>query len=155
MSFKIQLQNNTSPKNKVGKSLTNIKEIEGTLRDNCSIINPKILIKIDDVSTLNKCNYMTIGTFGRKYFITDIVSYRNHLVEISGHVDVLDTYSTDIKKNEAIISRYNSTELGNTYLDDRLLATYQDSYCVSYNFPGSFPKSSENLVLAVAGASQS
>lgn len=154
MSFTIKLQNNKSAKNRIGKSITDIRTLTGTLRDECSIINPKILIRMDDVSDLKNCNYMSIAEFGRKYFVTDIVSVTHNTIEVSGHVDVLETYKDEIDKNTAIIARQSSTTFGNTYLDDNLLATYQDTYVVSYDFPQSFKKDEENLVLAVAGASQ-
>lgn len=154
MSFKIKLQNNHSSKNRIGKDINDIRELTGTLRDGCSIINPKILIRMDDVGDLKNCNYMSIPEFGRKYFVTDIVSVTHNMIEISGHVDVLETYKDEIDKNTAIIARQSSTSFGNTYLDDNLLATYQDTYVVSYNFPQGFSKSEENLILAVAGSSQ-
>lgn len=154
MSFKIKLQNNHSSKNRIGKDINDIRELTGTLRDGCSIINPKILIRMDDVGDLKNCNYMTIAEFGRKYFVTDIVSVTHNMIEVSGHVDVLETYKDEIDKNTAIIARQSSTSFGNTYLDDNLLATYQDSYVVSYDFPQSFKKDEEHLILAVAGASQ-
>lgn len=153
MSFTIKLQNNHSAKNRIGKDINDIRTLTGTLRDGCSIINPKILIRMDDVSDLKNCNYMTISEFGRKYFITDIVSVTHNTIEVSGHVDVLETYKDEIDKNTAIIARQSSTAFGNTYLDDSLLATYQDTYVVSYNFPQKFAKGDNNLILAVAGAS--
>lgn len=155
MSFTIKLQNNKSSKNRIGKELNDIRELTGTLRDGCSIINPKILIRMNDVSDLKNCNYMTIPEFGRKYFITDIVSVTHNMIEVSGHVDVLETYKDEIDKNTAIIARQSSTKFGNTYLDDNLLATYQDTYVVSYNFPQKFSKDSNSMILCVAGASQS
>lgn len=153
MSFTIKLQTNTSAKNKIGKTLTDIRELEGTLRDSTSIINPTIVFRINDVSVLKKCNYMTIPDFGRKYFVTDIKSLYNNIVEISAHVDVLETYKNEIDKNTAIIARSSQKDFYNTYLDDSLLATYQDTYCVSYDFPSKFAKNDNNLILCVAGAS--
>lgn len=153
MAFKILLQNNHSAKNRIGKDINTIREISGDLRDESSIINPKILIRLDDVGDLKNCNYMSIPEFGRKYFVTDITSVRHNMVEVSGHVDVLETYATEIDKNTAIIARQSSTSFGNTYLDDGLLATYQDTYVVSYNFPQKFSKTG-HLILCVAGASQ-
>lgn len=154
MSFTIKLQNNHSSKNRIGKDINDIRTLTGTLRDGCSIINPKILIRMEDVSDLKNCNYMTITEFGRKYFVTDIVSVTHNTIEVSGHVDVLETYKDEIDKNTAIIARQSSTSFGNTYLDDSLLATYQDSYVVSYDFPQKFSKDENNLILCVAGASQ-
>lgn len=153
MSFTIKLQDNTSAKNKIGKTIKDIRELTGTLRDGTSIINPVIQFRINDISDLKTCNYMTIPAFRRKYFVTDIKSVRNNIVEISAHVDVLETYKDDIDANTAIIARSSQSDLYNAYLDDNLLATYQDSYVVSYNFPQKFSKDDNNLILCVAGAS--
>lgn len=154
MSFTIKLQDNTSAKNKIGKTIKDIRELTGTLRDGTSIINPVIQFRINDISDLKTCNYMTIPAFNRKYFVTDIKSIRNNIVEVSAHVDVLETYKNEIDDNTAIIARSSQKDFYNTYLDDNLLATYQDSYVVSYNFPQKFAKSDNNLILCVAGAAQ-
>lgn len=153
MSFTIKLQNNKSAKNRIGKSITDIRTLEGTLRDSTSIINPTILFRINDVSDLKNCNYMTIPSFNRKYFVTDIKSVRNNMIEVSAHVDVLETYKDEIDDNTAIIARSSQKDFYNTYLDDSLLATYQDTYCVSYKFPSKFAKDDNSLILCVAGAS--
>lgn len=165
MSFKITLQINKSPKNKIGKSLTTIKELEGTLKNESSILDPKILIKIgsseemwiadndnNSGNSISKCNYFTIPNFNRKYFVTDIKLIRNTMIEISGHVDVLDTYSSDILNHKYIMARSQSKY--NQYLPDNQMATYADSYTVNYSFPQKFSHSNENLILAVAGAGQ-
>ena len=154
--FKINLFCNTSPKNKVNKKLVDVKRgLEGELRDSCSLIDPVIRMKIDDVSTLKHTNYMHIEKFDRWYFITNIVTLRNHIVEISGHVDVLMTYKDDIGKCSAILSRTGNTSKGNHYLDDNLMATYQDTYNVNYAFPHKFSKSGQSLLLSVAGVGSS
>lgn len=157
MSFTINLYNNTSAKNRIDKALTGIRAgdnaLEGELRDDCSLENPVIRLRINDVSDLQHCNYMYIPTFDRYYFITDTVSLRNHIVEIHGHVDVLMTYKSSIANNTAILARSSQVPAyGNTYLDDNLLATYQDTYNVSYPWGYTFSHDNDSLLLAVAGA---
>lgn len=153
MSFSIQLYNNTSAKNRIGKDLTKIGDpIVGEFRNESSIINPDIIFKFDDVGDYKHCNYMYIKEFDRYYFVNDIISLRNRIVEIKAHVDVLETYKDDIVKNSAIIAR--NEKAFNMYIADSELATSQDSYVVSYDFPNSFKKGDEHLILCVAGASQ-
>lgn len=153
MSFTIKLQNNHSSKNRIGKDINDIRELSGTLRDDCSIINPKILIRMDDVGDLKNCNYMTIPEFGRKYFVTDIRSVTHNMIEVSGHVDVLETYKDEIDKNTAIIARSSQKgTFANTYLEDNELATYQDTYNVTYPWGYKFSHSNDSLILCVAGA---
>ena len=71
--MKIILYENTSPKKKVVKKLTRAKELEGNLMDECSIVNPSIMIEIDNLS---QYNYMYIPVFHRYYFITKTNSFK-------------------------------------------------------------------------------
>ena len=156
MSFTIDLYKNSSPRNSFYPSLAKIRSLDGTLREESSLLNPRIRLRINDVSDLRNVNYMYIKEFGRYYYMTDIVSLRNNLIEISGHVDVLSTYRSQILANDAILARAGkSNSYYNTYLEDSELATYQDSYVCNYRFPKSFSHNNDNIILAVAGASQS
>lgn len=158
-TLKITLYNNKSAKNKIDKEISAVRDdniLDGTFRDSCDIENPVIRLKINDVSSLNNLNYMYIGIFQRYYYITKIVSMRNHIIEITGHVDVLMTYAKEIGQNTGIIARSSQVPAyGNTYLDDNELATYSDTYNVSYPWGYSFSHSNDSLLLAVAGASVS
>lgn len=147
MSFTIALQSNSSPKNQLDKSLTGVLSVTGTLKDGTSVIDPVILVKTP-LSTLVNANYMTISAFGRSYFITDIRSIRNDLVEISGHVDVLSTYAAGIRGNDAIIYRQEND--WNLYLDDGSFQVYKNPSVLTRPFPSGF--SSLEFVLAVAGS---
>lgn len=147
MSFTVELQKNLSEKNRLNKDIDTISSVSGVLRDSTSIINPVIMVEgnPDDFST---CNYMTISDFNRSYFITDIRSVRNNLVEISGHVDVLSSYASYIKRNYAII--YRQENKWNLYLDDGSFKIYQNPNIVAKEFPSGF--STQEYVLAVAGS---
>lgn len=93
MSFNVAFYNNSSPVNKIGKSLSGAGSFNGTLRGECSIISPIILFEADAVPT---ANYMYIPNFDRYYFINEIRSIRDGLWEVSGHVDVLQSYRSSI-----------------------------------------------------------
>lgn len=146
MSFEIKLQTNSSEKNKLDKTLTDVLTLTGTLRNESSILNPTIRIE-GDVSQVINCNYMTIPTFGRSYFITDITSLRNNIFEVSGHVDVLSTYKVGIRSNVGIIFRQENVY--NLYLDDGVLKVYNNPQIVTKEFPSGF--SGYEYVLAIAG----
>lgn len=147
MSFNIVLQTSNSDKRALDKSITDIATYNGVLKDKTSIINPVISIEAD-LSDIAMCNYMTISTFGRKYFITDIKSVTNDIVEISGHVDVLSTYADGIRKNTGITYRQQNN--WNLYLDDGSFKTYQDPKIALKLFPNGF--NAQRFVLAVAGS---
>ena len=147
MSFNIKLQTNFSDIRKVSKDITDILSLDGVLRDGTSIIDPVIVVEAS-LDSLKKCNYMTIDAFARKYFVTDIRSITDKLVQITGHVDVLSTYETGIRKNSAIIKKQEFDY--NLYLNDGSLKIYQNPKVVTYEFPSGF--STQEFVLAVAGS---
>ena len=110
----VQLMNNSSPVEKIGKTLSAGNTYSCALKDDTSVLDPVIIIQTSD--NIYTYNYMYISDFGRYYFINDIVSLNNNRWMIKAHVDVLETYKTPICANEAVIRRQD--KLFNLYLDD-------------------------------------
>ena len=151
MSFPVYIYTNSSPKNQLDKSLTLIASYSGVLRDASSVVDPIILIRPNTghISPLiTDGNYMSIPSFGRSYFITDIIAVNNVLFEIHAHCDVLSTYATAIRSNEAII--YRQEKDWNLYLDDGSFQVYNNPNILTRPFPSGF--STLEFILAVAGA---
>lgn len=147
MAFQIKLQTNNSEPNKVTKDLTDLLTLTGELKQECSILDPIILIACD-LADVTGCNYMSIPAFGRMYFVNNIRSIRNGLVEFSAHVDVLSTYADAIKANSAIIRR--QANRWNLYLNDGSFRVYQNPDIITLPFPSGF--TTQEFVLAVAGS---
>lgn len=147
MSFNIQLMVNSSPKNQLDKSLTSVLTVDGTLKDDTSIIDPVIKIQCD-LSSVKKCNYMYISEFGRYYFITDIRSISANIAEFSGHVDVLTTYRDQIRSNTGITKRQENR--WNLYLNDGTFSVYQNPMVLTKAFPSGF--TTQEFVFAIAGS---
>lgn len=145
--FDISFYVNSSEKNKVDKTLTLITTISGVLKESTSIIDPVIVIE-GDLSAFTGCNYMVVESFGRSYFVNNIRSISNGLIEISAHVDVLSTYKNAIRRNQAIIRKQQNT--WNLYLNDGSLRVYQDPEIIVKAFPSGF--TTQEFVLAVAGS---
>ena len=120
----VVLQTNNSENNKIRKSVTTIVTKTGSLRESTSIVNPKILVQ-GDLTSLKNCNYMTISDFGRSYFVTDIVAVGKGVVELTGHCDVLSSFSSQILSNTAVILRQENSF--NRYLNDSKFMTYQNN----------------------------
>lgn len=146
--MQVSLYQNISENYRITKSLIGKYTESCTLKDECSIENPVLLIS--NANNLTDCNYMYIPDFGRYYFITDIVSVRNGLWEISGHVDVLMTYANEIKACQATFKRQE--HLFNMYLDDPEFKTYNNADIVTKLFSGGegLTKNME-YILVVAG----
>lgn len=149
MSFNIVLQTSSSERNKLDKTITDIATLSGVLKQETSIIDPVFVIEGDLNSYIN-CNYCTIPTFGRAYFINNIRSIRQNLFEISCHVDVLSSFKTQIRENSAILKRSEGN--WNLYLNDGSLQVAQDSEVITSSFTaGNQFGAAWSYVLIVAG----
>lgn len=133
MGFSVDLYNNKSPVEKIGKNLTDSHTISDVLlKRDTSILRPVLLVNsVQDIYTFN---YMYISEFSRYYFIDDIRSVHDNLWEISAHVDVLETYKTDILANTAVLKRQEKKF--NLYLDDPEFKTYNNERVQTKRFNG-------------------
>lgn len=143
----IQLMNNSSPVEKIGKELTAGGAYQCSLKEDTSVLKPIIIIKTSD--PVYSYNYMYISDFGRYYFIDDIKSVNNNIWEVHAHVDVLETYKTQILSNSAVVARQQNKF--NTYLNDPEWKVYANENVVAYKFTSPFTKAL-NFLLATAGA---
>lgn len=146
----IQLMNNSSPVEKIGKTLSAGSTYSCALKDDTSVLDPVIILQTSD--NIFSYNYMYISDFGRYYFIKDIVSLNNNRWQITAHVDVLETYKQQILSNEAVIKR--SEKLFNLYLDDPEFKTYNYDQIQTLKFknPGGAFNKTMNFVLVVNGS---
>lgn len=97
--------------------ITNRFVMNGSLRDQSSVIDPVIMIEKNN-PTLYDYNYMYIPEFKRWYYINDIISVRNSLWEIHAHVDVLYTWGADIKRMNGVADKLEDILNANVYFDD-------------------------------------
>ena len=141
----IKLYKNYSENNVLDKNISQVgSDITGTLREDCSVINPVIAIEgLTDLTV----NYAYITEFGRYYYINNIVC-KGKLFELQMHVDVLKTYSSGIRGNNAVIARQQNEY--NLYLQDGVFKTEAIPHYEIRKFPSGF--SGYEFVLCVAGA---
>ena len=132
----------------VTKDITQLASITGTLRENCSIIDPVITVSDSVVNNAiaAACNQAKIADFGRYYFVNDII-FTGKFFEIHMHCDVLSSFQTELKALDAVIGR--SEKEFNLYLQDGFFKTYQNPYIEIKQFPSAFDELS--YVLSVAG----
>lgn len=110
MAFSITVGKTSSENNRVNKDFTNTVALVGTLRDGTSVIRPVVRIAFE---TLASYNYCYIPTFGRYYFIEDIVAVRTGLWDVSLRCDVLMSYKDGIKNLNVILDNTQETGLSN------------------------------------------
>ena len=145
----VLLQQNNSEPITVDKDLTDIATLPGNLREQTSIIDPTFIIEAN-IDTLTGCNYLTVESFGRCYFVNNIESISNGLVAITCHVDVLSSFKDAIRANSGIVRRAEDNTAFNLYINDNSLVAYQDPYILTEPFPNGFTGTA--FILAVAGA---
>lgn len=101
MSFKIKVGINTSPENKISKTITDEKEITVEPIGPMSLTSPQFLLKSDNIN--KDYNYATIAEYGgRKYFIVDFTYDTAKRRVITLQEDALSTWAsrlTDVKFN--------------------------------------------------------
>lgn len=150
MSFTINFMYNNEPMNKISKSPTTVFSLEGTLKDEASIVDPEILVAYSNPIT---ANYAYIEQFSRYYYITDITSVRTGLWRIKMHTDVLKTFSQGILGSPAIIAKTSNGDFYNLYLNDADYKCQQNDIIITKKFPNGF-EDNDRVVLLVLGKKQ-
>lgn len=95
----------TSDKRRIVKNYTSVVQ-EYTnvhLKDNTSILDPVFIVT--GLPFSRKFNYLFCNDFDRFYFVTDIKYCVGDIMEISCHVDVLESFAFDILSHNAMIER--------------------------------------------------
>lgn len=139
---------NLSDNNKVRKNISAIKNVGGIfLKDGCSMHNPIIIIGKSSLPYIRNANYAYIDTFGRYYYVNDIVAGTAETLEISMTVDPLMSFANEIYSLKCVIDRQEN--LFNKKIVDQN-APVRVNRIVSYKKIGDFPFS-KSIVLTVDG----
>lgn len=153
MSFPIVLMLNTAPYNKINKTpdidLHTIKTVSGELKEECTLVDPVIMI--EHSGSFTGINYAYIEQFGRYYFIKNAESVSNGLWSVEMHTDVLKSFASSIMSSPAIVARSSSNF--NMMLNDDHYFTQENPYVFTKNFPSGFDTSTASYVLALVGVS--
>ena len=151
MSFQIVLMENSSPSNKVDKTVANIATATGVLREGTSVVDPEVEIEsVLEQDIISRVNYARIEAFHRFYFVTDITLDITGLWLFTMHCDVLMSYKEAIKQQNAVVARQERRY--NMYLDDGWFMTYQNPIVRQQYFSVSAPFEGESYILVLAGS---
>lgn len=96
-------------------------DITAVIKADTDILNPVLELSYDSSIISSGYNYMYIPSWKRYYFITDI-SFSMQRMFISGKVDVLTTYATEIKNLTGIVLRQQAKKNADMYLPDFIFA---------------------------------
>lgn len=142
----VKFMQNLSPEIKVVKELSTSKSIECALKANCSVLQPVLIIQGEPITNYN---YFTMPDFGnRYYFIDSIVTLNQNTLEITGRIDVLMSFQTDILNATGIIERNEKQYI--KYITDAKYTVLNYERIQTKQFPNSFPNNGE-FILIVAG----
>lgn len=143
--MEIRLYSSSDETNKIDKTLTNEIVLNGTLKDETSVINPIILI---EANNLTQYNYCYIPLFKRYYFIKDITVVRNNLFRLFLDIDVLMSYKDEILNLDCIVNKQenNSTP----YINDNSRIYENRNFTSIINFRNGFDDDG-NFILITAG----
>ena len=100
-----------------------------TLKEDCSQDNPVF------ICTGNNFNYNYCMWDGKYYFIDDIISLRNNMIEIHCELDVLATYKAEVLASTQFVS-YSSQSGGTWLADTRIPLTQETQTSVSTALTG-------------------
>lgn len=131
--------------------LSQVGNYTGTARGEFSVQNPVFDVVVESPETIMNANYLYCVEYGRYYYISEVQIIRSKLVEMKCHVDVLNTFKTQIKSNTALIKRNEND--WSLYIDDGLLNAYQNNIEGVKVFSNHFlAESGFSYVLMVAGS---
>lgn len=152
--MQIQLMRCTAEPNRVNKEsyIQSVYSISGTLKEEVSIMKPVIMIEKPTPPMNSSYNYMYIPAFRRYYFITDIRVVYNGMWEITGREDVLYSNMADIYNNMAIISKAESANDANLYLNDGSFVMDSRKLNQVFHFPGGLSSSGHNILIVAGGS---
>lgn len=137
---------NASDPETIGKSLTAVTTLSGYLKNDCDVINPRIIV--ENTGMIN-ANYCYISEFGRYYYIDRQTIMSNHKVMLEMSVDVLESFKTQIKNLQCIID--NSTSDNDKYLVGGEWVTKVKSTTTIKNFPNGLNSSGEFILITAGG----
>lgn len=146
----IFLYKTESAPNVVDKKITEVAKYTSVrLLDDTSVLTPTIEVRestiIDDLWSIN---YFHIPKFKRYYFVTDLTATAG-MFRISGKVDVLRTYKSEINLSSQIITRQQN--LQDKYLHDSMIPISDKQEVVETEFGETFDDSNSLFILVTTG----
>lgn len=149
--MQIDLYYTADDRHKVHKTLTSIHNCVGSLKSECSMVNPRVIIETAE-ATASRANYAVIHDLDilRYYFITDQIMYREGLVEFVMELDPLMTYETEIRNLVCTVER-NQNDSDSYLIDENYMIDAYSKY-VTYDFPNGFPSDQDTYILMTVGS---
>lgn len=137
---------NASDPETIGKSLTAVTTLSGYLKNDCDVINPRIVV--ENTGMIN-ANYCYIADFGRYYYIDRQTIMSNYKVMLEMSVDVLESFKTQIKNLSCMVD--NSTGNNDRYLMGEEWKTTVKTTTHIKNYPSGLSESGSFILITAGG----
>lgn len=146
----IFLYKTESAPNVVDKKLTEVAHYTSVrLLDDTSVLTPTIEVRestiIDDLWSIN---YFYVPKFKRYYFVADLTATAG-MFQISGRVDVLKSFASEIKASNQIITRQQN--LQDKYLHDSMIPISDKQEVIETEFGDTFDDTNSLFILVTTG----
>ena len=149
------LYNNKSDKRQLVKNIAEIKTISATAKGDINIISPTLIIQNTDMTNINYC-YIT--ELKRYYFLSNYTYITGQRIELHCSVDVLMSYSDDIKRLKVNVLRYEKIQP--SYITDSRIPLFSSTKQRVIEFPDNIfnlanPSADDkNFLLNIVGGSE-
>ena len=148
--MRIVLYQNFSEDNTIGKMITEIAEVQARLKEQVSALDILLELKTSN-DILQNVNYINIPKLKRKYFVVDKDVMTNDVIVLRCHVDVLDSFRTDILNLSVIANKSQLATKSDLYIDDNSFIMENRLVNQIYNFPNGFNDNGEFILITVGG----
>lgn len=146
----IFLYKTESAPNVVDKKLTEVAHYTSVrLLDDTSVLTPTIEVRESNtIDNIWDINYFYVPKFKRYYFVADITATAG-MYRISGRVDVLKSYASEIKASSQIITRQENRQ--DRYLHDSMIPISDKQEVIETEFGDTFDDTNSLFILVTTG----
>ena len=144
----IQLCSTLDENNVINKTIDTIENVNATIKDDSSIINPTIILTYK--STMASINYVYIPDWKRYYFVRDIRVLTGGRYEIDLYIDVLQSFKTEILACGCILSDTEQTGIDNYLPSDGIVPNCKSKTDI-INFSNGLLDNGEYILITAGG----
>lgn len=150
MALNVIFKKSVSPVNKADKSFAQgTVTLSVVLKESTDLFKPTFIVQTN--ARLSDFNYIDGTNFsGRLYFILAVRSIGNDRYEVDAKTDVLSTWKSEIRTNDAVLRRQENVY--NLYLDDPEFHVYNYENIQTLQFPANSFDKNLKYVFVVNGS---
>ena len=142
--MEIKFYYNVSDNRCINKDLREGSTVNGHVKEDTSIINPKFKIKSNKPIIYN---YAYIEDFRRYYYVSNVTNVGNDIWLVEFDVDVLMSFRGDINNLNVVAVKQSSSDNSDEYIDDGSLVTNSKTFNRVYNFLEGFNETGEYILI--------